>query len=101
MHVILGFTCNKALMEHAFLSVFCPNNWCSMVPPLSQTVKAGTRDTRETTVMVLVGLVVMRISKMGNLVRIGKLGSYLFLQIVYFFQIFFNVLSVLQTRTVF
>jgi hypothetical protein len=67
-----------------------------MVPPLSQTVKAGTRDTRETIIMVLVGLVIMRISKMGNLVRIGKLGSYLFLQIVYFFQIFFNVLSVLQ-----
>jgi hypothetical protein len=65
-----------------------------MVPPLSQTVKAGTRDTRETTVMVLVGLVVMRISKMGNLVRIGKLGSYLFLQIVYFFQIFFDVFCI-------
>ena len=45
-------------------------------------MKADIKDIRETAEMVLVDMEIMRNLKMGNLVRVGKVGSYLILQII-------------------
>ncbi|XP_015576606.2 pre-mRNA-processing protein 40A isoform X3 [Ricinus communis] len=49
-------------------------------------VKAGIRGIREIIVMVLVDMAIMKSLKMGSLARMGKLGSYLILQVASFLQ---------------
>ena len=47
----------------------------SMHTLLNQTLKAGIKDTRESTGMVPEEMEVMKNLKMGSLVRMGKFGS--------------------------
>jgi hypothetical protein len=49
---------------------------------LNQIMKASIKDIRETAEMVLVDMENMANLKMGNLVRLGKLVSYLILHII-------------------
>lgn len=49
---------------------------------LNQIMKAGIKDIREIAEMALVDMEIMRNWKMGNLVRVGKVDSYLILQII-------------------
>lgn len=43
---------------------------------LNKIVKLGTRDTSKITRMVLAGMMIMASLETGNLVRMGKFGSY-------------------------